>query len=66
MQNHGVNQGPPNMGPGGAPMGDGPAHPSGNYYNDFFNQQDGMKMDGMTQDGESYFQIISVLVLLFF
>lgn len=53
--NHGMNQGPPNMGPGGAPMmGDGPPHPPGNYYNNFFNQQDGMKMEGMTQDGENY------------
>lgn len=55
------------MGPGGAPMmGDGPPHPPGNYYNNFFNQQDGMKMEGMTQDGENYFQIISRQSLLVF
>lgn len=33
-------------------MGDGPPHPPGNYYNNFFSQQDGMKMEGMTQDGD--------------
>lgn len=40
-------------------MGDAPSHPSGNYYNNCFNQQDGMKMEGMTQDGEHCFQMIS-------
>lgn len=67
MQNAGLNQSPPNMCPGGPPMmgsfgpGDGPPHlgigppgpPSdGNFFNNFFNQDD-MKMDGMVQEGES-------------
>lgn len=56
--NNGMNQGPPNMGPGGFAPGDGAQPPPGNYYNNFLNQQDGMKMEGMTQDGENYFQII--------
>lgn len=50
--------------PGGPPMmgnfvpGDGPPHigppgpPSeGNFFNNFFNQQDDMKMDGVVQEG---------------
>lgn len=68
MQNTGLNQSPPNMCPGGPPMmgsfvpGDGPPHSGigapgppneGNFFNDFFNQQDDMKMDGVVQEGES-------------
>lgn len=63
MQNAGLNQPP---GPGGSPMmgnfvpGDGPPHPGigppgppseGNFFNNFFNQDD-MKMDGGVQEGE--------------
>lgn len=44
------------MGTGGFAPGDGAPPSSG--YNNFFNQQDGMKMEGMTQDGENYFQVI--------
>lgn len=65
MQNAGLNQPPC---PGGPPMmgnfvpGDGPPHPAigppgppgeGNFFNNFFNQQDDMKMDGVVQEGES-------------
>lgn len=69
--NHGMNQGPPNMGPGGPPMmggfapGDGPPHGGamppcppqggGNFFNNFFNQQDGMAMEGVVQEGEREF-----------
>lgn len=58
MQNAGLNQAPP----GGPPMmgsfgpGDGPPGPSpseGNFFNNFFNPQDDMKMDGVVQEGES-------------
>lgn len=61
------NQSPPNMCPGGPQMmgsfvpGDGPPHPGigppgpppseGNFFNNFFNQDD-MKMDGVVQEGE--------------
>uniref|UniRef100_A0A7N8Y709 Zinc finger CCCH-type containing 4 n=1 Tax=Mastacembelus armatus TaxID=205130 RepID=A0A7N8Y709_9TELE len=67
--NIGMNQGPPNMGPGGPPMmggfvsGDGPPHAGtmppgppqagGNFFNNFFNQQEGMKMEGVVQEGDS-------------
>lgn len=67
--NTGLNQSPPNMCPGGPPMmgslvpGDGPPHPGiglpgpppseGNFFNNFFNQHDDMKMDGVVQEGES-------------
>lgn len=65
MQN--MNQGPPNMGPGGAPMmpgfapGDdamlsGPPQGGGNFFNNFFGQQDGMEMEGVVQEGEHGFQ----------
>lgn len=67
--NIGMNQGPPNMGPGGPPMmggfapGDGPPGPmppgppqGGNFFNNFFNQQDEMQMEGVVQEGESEFQ----------
>lgn len=65
MQNASLNQPPC---PGGPPMmgnfgpGDGPPHPAigppgppneGNFFNNFFNQQDDMKMDGVVQEGES-------------
>lgn len=55
------------MGPGGPPMmggfspGDGPPHGGamppcpqggGNFFNNFFNQQDGMAMEGVVQEGE--------------
>lgn len=69
MQNTGLNQSPPNMCPGGPPMmgsfvsGDGPPHPGigppgpppneGNFFNNFFNPQDDMNMDGVVQEGES-------------
>lgn len=75
--NLGMNQGPPNMGPGGPPMmsgfapGDGPPHPcigppgppqgGGNFFNNFFNQQDGMKMEGVVQEGESEFLVIKCI-----
>ncbi|KAG7480403.1 zinc finger CCCH domain-containing protein 4 isoform X1 [Solea senegalensis] len=69
--NHGMNQGPPNMGPGGPPMmggypsGDAPPHGGpmppcppqggGNFYNNnFFNQQGGMNMEGVVQEGDNY------------
>ena len=65
MQNMGPNQGPPNMGPGGPPMmggfapGDGPPMPpgpsqgGGNFYNNFYNQQE--SMEGVMQEGERVF-----------
>jgi len=67
--NLGMNQGPPSIGPGGPPMmggfgsGEGPPHGGamppgppqggGNFFNNFFNQQEGMKMEGVVQEGES-------------
>lgn len=47
-----------NMGPGGAPMMGGPGPPpgGGNFFNEFYNQQDGMKMEGV-QEGEDGLQI---------
>lgn len=74
MQNMGpnlsMNQGPPNLGPGGAPMmggfvsGDGPPHGGtmppgppqggGNFFNNFFSQQEGMKMEGVVEEGDNY------------
>lgn len=72
--NLGMNQPPPNMGPGGPPMmggfppGEGPPHGGaippggpqggGNFYNNFYNQQEGVKMEGVVQEGESQFQTI--------
>uniref|UniRef100_A0AAQ5ZPL9 Zinc finger CCCH-type containing 4 n=1 Tax=Amphiprion ocellaris TaxID=80972 RepID=A0AAQ5ZPL9_AMPOC len=65
MQNMGP---PPNMGPGGPPMmggfapGEGPPHggamppgppQGGNFFNNFYNQQEGMKMEGVVQEGDS-------------
>lgn len=48
---------------GGFVSGDGPPHGSamppgpppggGNFFNNFFNQQDGMQMEGVVQEGES-------------
>lgn len=69
MQAMGPNLGPPTMGPGGAPMmggfsGDGGAMPPGaaqggaNFFNNFFNQQEGMNMEGGVQEGESRIQIL--------
>lgn len=67
MQNAGLNQascpgGPPMMGsfaPGDGPPHPGPSGPQseGNFFNNFFNQQDDMKMDGVVQEGddECYF-----------
>ena len=68
--NLGMNQGPPNMGPGGPPMmggfapGDAPPHGGpmppapaqggGNFFNNFFNQQEGM--EGVVQEGEGHVQ----------
>lgn len=70
------------MGPGGPPMmggfppGDGPPHPGGmppgpshaggNYFNNFFNQQDGMKMEGMGQEGENEFLRSNISLSLYF
>lgn len=67
----GMNQGPPNMGPGGPTMmggfgsGDGAPHAGvmppgppqggGNFYDNLYNQQEGVKMDGVTAQGESGF-----------
>ncbi|KAI9536889.1 hypothetical protein NQZ68_030111 [Dissostichus eleginoides] len=65
--NHGMNQGPPNMGPppmmGGFSSGDGPPHGGamppgpppggGNFFNNFFHPQDSM-MEGVVQEGDNY------------
>lgn len=66
----GINQGPPNMGPGGPPMmggfasedgrppgvmPPGPPQGGGNFFNNFFNQQDGMNMEGVVQEGGGKF-----------
>ncbi|XP_053279458.1 zinc finger CCCH domain-containing protein 4 isoform X3 [Pleuronectes platessa] len=72
--NLGMNQGPPNMGPGGPPMmggfpsGDGPPfggpmppgppQGGGNYYHNFLNQQEGRPMEGVIQEGDN-FQVFS-------
>lgn len=55
-------QGPPSMGPGGAPVMGGPPHGGaappgphqggGNFYNNFYNQQEGMNMEGAAPEGE--------------
>lgn len=47
---------------GGFPSGEGPPHGAGlppgppqgggNFFNNFFNQQEGMKMEGVIQEGE--------------
>lgn len=56
--NLGMNQGPPNMGGppmmGGFASGDSPGPPQGggNFFNNFFNQQESMKMEGVMQEGE--------------
>ncbi|XP_034460943.1 zinc finger CCCH domain-containing protein 4 isoform X1 [Hippoglossus hippoglossus] len=68
--NLGMNQGPPNMGPGGPPMmggfpsGDGPPfggpmppgppQGGGNYYHNFLNQQEGRPMEGVIQEGDNF------------
>ena len=66
----GMNQGPPNMGPGGPPMMGGfgpdgqplggmmpPGAPQGggNFFENFFNQQQqqGMNMEGVVEEGEN-------------
>lgn len=68
--NLGMNQGPPMM--GGFASGDGPPHGGamppvppqggGNYFNSFFNQQEGMQMEGVAQDGESDVEGSSLVV----
>lgn len=44
MGNFVPGDGPPHIGPPGPPS-------EGNFFNNFFNQQDDMKMDGVVQEG---------------
>lgn len=41
--------------PHGGPMPPAPTQGGGNFFNNFFNQQEGMKMEGVVQEGESQF-----------
>ncbi|XP_034024554.1 zinc finger CCCH domain-containing protein 4 isoform X2 [Thalassophryne amazonica] len=65
----GMNQGPPNMGLGGPPvmggfgssdvaphggMPPGPPPCEGNYFDNYFSQQEGIKMEGVVQEGDSF------------
>lgn len=50
---------------GGFPP-DGPPQGGGNFYNNFFNQQEGMAMEGVVTEGENDFTILEFMSKLLF